>query len=75
MRRIVDEKTKELKIKKDALEKINAKIEELEFMFNEKMKQKEDLTKKIEECETKLERAKKLTDGLSEESVRWAQDI
>ena len=39
------------------------------------MKQKEELTKKIEECETKLERAKKLTDGLSEESVRWAQDI
>jgi len=36
------------------------------------MKQKEELTKKIEECETKLERAKKLTDGLSEESVRWA---
>lgn len=39
------------------------------------MKQKEGLTRKIEECEIKLERAKKLTDGLSEESVRWAQDI
>lgn len=39
------------------------------------MREKEALTKKIEECEIKLERAKKLTDGLSEESVRWAHDI
>ena len=75
MRRIVDEKTKELKIKKDALEKINRTIKELEDMFTAKMKQKEELTRKIEECETKLDRAKKLTDGLSEESVRWAEDI
>lgn len=44
-------------------------------MFAAKMAQKEELTRKIEECETKLDRAKKLTDGLSEESVRWAEDI
>lgn len=75
MRRIVDEKTRDLKIKKDSLEKINARIEQLEDMFNQKMFQKEELSRKIEECETKLERAKKLTDGLSEESIRWAQDI
>ena len=30
MRKIVEEKTAELKIKKDALEKINKKIQELE---------------------------------------------
>lgn len=38
MRKIVEEKTAELKIKKDALEKINKKIQELEDMFNEKMR-------------------------------------
>lgn len=38
MRRIVDEKTKELKVKKDALETINKKIQELEDMFDAKMK-------------------------------------
>ncbi|KAL4427402.1 hypothetical protein ABPG74_009674 [Tetrahymena malaccensis] len=75
MRRIVDEKMGQLRIKKEELAKINAKIQHLEEMFSQKMKQKEELTRKIEECEIKLERAKKLTDGLSEESVRWAQDI
>ena len=33
MRKIVDEKTAELKLKKDALEKINNKIRELEDMY------------------------------------------
>lgn len=75
MRGIVETKTKELRVKKEALAKINATIQQLEEMFAAKMKQKEDLTRKIEECETKLERAKKLTDGLSEEAIRWAEDI
>jgi len=33
------------------------------------------LKNKIQECELKLERAQKLTEGLSEEKIRWANDI
>ncbi len=44
-------------------------------MFNEKMRMKEKLTAEINECQLKLDRAHKLTDGLSEEKERWAQDI
>jgi dynein heavy chain, axonemal len=38
MRKIVQEKTEELKIKKDALDKVNKRIQELEDMFAQKMK-------------------------------------
>ena len=39
------------------------------------MRQQEELKNKIQECEIKLERAQKLTEGLSEERVRWGNDI
>lgn len=39
------------------------------------MKQQEELKNKITECEVKLERAQKLTEGLSEEKIRWGNDI
>lgn len=57
MRKIVDEKTAELKLKKDALEKINNKIRELEDMYEQKILEKEELQNKMKECEVKLERA------------------
>jgi len=44
-------------------------------MFNEKVAEKDRLTKDINDCEIKLERAQKLTDGLSDEKTRWARDI
>ncbi|CAD8156782.1 unnamed protein product [Paramecium pentaurelia] len=75
MRKIVEEKTAELKIKKEELEKVNAKIRELEEMYNQKILEKEDLQNKMKECEIKLERAQKLTEGLSEEKERWGRDI
>ena len=37
MKRVVAEKTEELKIKKDALEKVNSRIAFLEQQFNEKI--------------------------------------
>ncbi len=43
--------------------------------YNESMRQQEELRNKIQECELKLERAQKLTEGLSEEKTRWAIDI
>jgi len=39
MKKIVDEKTAELKIKKDALDKINSKIAELEDKYNKKVRE------------------------------------
>lgn len=33
------------------------------------------LTSQIKECEVKLERAQKLTDGLKDEKERWSSDI
>ena len=75
MRKIVEEKTAELRVKKDALERINNRIRELEELFEQKLIEKEELQKKMKECEIKLERAQKLTEGLSEEKERWGRDI
>lgn len=75
MKKVVAEKTEELREKKEALDKVNQRIQDLENQFNEKIMQKEQLTSKINECQLKLDRAQKLTDGLSDEKVRWARDI
>jgi dynein heavy chain len=53
----VETKTAELKIAKASLEKVNSRIRELEKMFNEKIAEKDRLTKEINDCEIKLERA------------------
>lgn len=75
MRKIVEEKTAELRVKKEELERVNEKIRELEEMYNQKIIEKEELQNKMKECEIKLERAQKLTEGLSEEKERWGRDI
>jgi len=75
VRKIVEEKMEELRVKKAELEEINKKIRELEASYEEKMHQKQMLQEKISECELKLDRAQKLTDGLSEEKDRWSRDI
>lgn len=75
VRRIVEEKTQVLAIKKAELERVNNKIRELEDMFAEKVRSKEELSKKIKDCQIKLERAQKLTEGLSDEKERWAKDV
>ena len=43
MRKIVEEKTAELRVKKDALERINNRIRELEDLFEQKLIEKEEL--------------------------------
>ena len=75
LRKTVEEKMAYLRKKKAELEEINAKIELLQKKFAESKKQQEELKNKIQECQIKLERAQKLTDGLSEEKVRWGNDI
>jgi dynein heavy chain, axonemal len=75
MQKIVEEKTAELRLKKEALDEINGKIAELEQMFADKVAQKEKLTFDIMQCEIKLDRAQKLTEGLSDEKENWTKDI
>ena len=65
------EKTTLLEEKKKILEGVINKIAALEKSFNDCIEKKEELTKKILECEVKLDRAKKLTSGLSGEKLRW----
>lgn len=73
--KIVAATQEKLKVKKEALDLINTKIRNLEDTLAEKSALKDDLTKKIKECEIKLDRAQKLTDGLKEEKERWSRDI
>ena len=72
---IVADKTEELRSKKEALDRVNQKIRELQELFDEKVRLKEDLARKIDECQIKLDRAQKLTSGLSDEKLRWGNDV
>jgi dynein heavy chain len=59
--------------KKKILQGVIDKINHLEKVFNDCISKKEELSKKIEECQIKLDRAKKLTSGLSDEKERWTK--
>jgi dynein heavy chain, axonemal len=75
VKQLVAEKTAMLQLKKKTLEGVITKIANLEKAFNDCILKKEELTKKILECEVKLDRAKKLTSGLSGEKQRWEQEV
>lgn len=60
------EKTAMLNEKKKILAGVIEKIRNLENKFNECIASKEKLTNDIKTCEIKLDRAKKLTSGLSD---------
>ncbi len=64
-----------LQLKKKTLKGVIDKINSLEKAFNDCILKKEELTKKILECEVKLDRAKKLTSGLSGEKDRWEKEV
>lgn len=49
------------------------KLEELKRQHEEKLATKENLRKKSEEMEVKLDRADKLVTGLAGERVRWEE--
>lgn len=61
--------------KRQRLKEVDERIEELERMFREKVNQEEALTKEIEECNKKLERAGKLISGLQGEKTRWTNTV
>ena len=47
VKKVVAEKTYELQIKKEALEKVNNRIKELEDLYNAKIQLKESLAKSV----------------------------
>ena len=64
---------KELRVKRNQLNEIIAKVKELEKMFNESKEQKEMLDQEIILTKTRLLNAEQLTDGLQNEKTRWAE--
>lgn len=51
------------------------KLEMLKKQYDEKLAQKEELRKKSEEMELKLERAGMLVSGLAGEKARWEETV
>ena len=51
------------------------RLQELERVYTEKLNLKDELFRKIKECNIKLERASKLTLLLKDERTRWAEEV
>ena len=62
-----------LKKQKDALQAIEDKVNKLKQQCDTTLKQKQDLEFQSDQCKGRLERANKLTVGLADEQIRWAQ--
>ena len=75
VKELVREKTMLLNEKKKILQDVIDKIEKLEKTYTDCIESKEKLTNDIKQCEIKLDRAKKLTSGLSDEKERWTLEI
>ena len=73
--KILEEKTSFLEQKKAELEASTKRLKALEDLYNEKTNFKEDLFRKIKECNIRLERASKLTTLLEDERKRWLREI
>ena len=69
------EKQANLHEAKEKLREVKEKLEELQRQYEEKLATKEDLRKKAELTELKLDRAAKLVSGLAGERVRWEESI
>ncbi|XP_043393066.1 dynein axonemal heavy chain 2 isoform X2 [Chelonia mydas] len=59
----------------EKLREVAEKLERLKQEYEEKLAQKEDLRKRSEEMEIKLDRADKLVSGLAGEKVRWEETV
>lgn len=69
------EKQANLHDAKEKLRELKEKLEELQRQYEEKLATKEDLRKKAELTELKLDRAAKVVTGLAGERVRWEESI
>ncbi|XP_043933259.1 dynein axonemal heavy chain 2 [Protopterus annectens] len=57
------------------LREVGEKLEMLKKNYDEKLAQKEELRKRAEEMEVKLDRAAKLVSGLAGERIRWEETV
>ncbi|KAI5104428.1 dynein heavy chain 2, axonemal isoform X1 [Silurus meridionalis] len=57
------------------LREVGEKLDQLQKHYGEKLSQKEELRKKSEDMELKLDRAGKLVSGLAGERVRWEKTV
>ncbi|XP_069776189.1 dynein axonemal heavy chain 2 isoform X3 [Narcine bancroftii] len=57
------------------LKEVAEKLEMLKEQYDEKLTQKEELRKRSQEMEIKLDRADKLLSGLAAEKVRWEETV
>ncbi len=73
--RVLEEKTAFLDKKKIELETSTKRLKELNDLFNEKSNYKDELFRKIKECNVRLGRASKLTVLLEDEKRRWFNEI
>jgi dynein heavy chain len=73
--KILEDKTAFLEKKKSELEASTKRLKQLEDLYNEKINLKEELFRRINECNIKLQRASKLTSLLEDETGRWQNEI
>ena len=71
----LDVKLKELRIKEEELDKVKQKVTKLEKECNETVAFKKKLEKDIATTNNRLIAAEKLTELLSDEGVRWGEEI
>ncbi|KAK2860339.1 hypothetical protein Q7C36_004505 [Tachysurus vachellii] len=57
------------------LREVGEKLDQLQTQYGEKLSQKDELRKKSEDMELKLDRAGKLVSGLAGERVRWEKTV
>lgn len=64
-----------LKEKQDSLAAVEAKIAELQKTYDNSVAEKQGLERNIAQTAGRLKRAGKLTTALSDEQVRWDQNV
>ena len=69
------EKQASLREAKEKLREVKEKLEQLQKEYQDRLANKDDLRKKAELTELKLDRAAKLVAGLAGERVRWEQSV
>ena len=68
-------KKEDLKKIQDELQGLVRKLEEMQEDLDKKQENKAELEAQINDCKTKIERAKALLEGLGGEKTRWADSI
>ena len=71
----LSEKQKSLAEAREKLQEVKDKLESLQKQYEEKLVTKEELKKKAELTELRLDRAAKLVHGLAGERVRWEASV